>query len=230
MDTIAKQKALADRVYALLVEDYDVLLAGGAPRDWYIGQAARDLDFYVYSENPEKDLLEISERLGVKFEPLADKTYEDLWLQGVLEGGVYGQKVQFMFVSVPPLELVKEHFDLSICKVWYKDGEICMDWEARLSFRENIIVMKDGFNKHADKLMQRDPWGNFAFMGSWRRALDLIAEMTARPFEEAFEDLAVEWGNVNLANEVAMPGRRRRGLLFEEGGQVPDPQANEVAF
>lgn len=192
MDMIGQQKALADRVYGLLSEDYDVLLAGGAPRDWYIERPANDLDFYVFSENPEADLAEISERLEVKLEPLNDKRYEDLWLQGVLEGKMYGQKVQFMFVSVPTLQIVKEHFDLSICKVWYKHGEICMDWEARLSFRERLIVMKDGFNRHADKLMQRAPWHRFAFMGSWDRALMIMGDRVGRlddPLFENFDEL-----------------------------------------
>ncbi len=69
MDTIAKQKALADRVYAMLGK-FDVLLAGGAPRDWHIGRAARDLDFYVYSNNPETDAKEIEELIDTALTPL----------------------------------------------------------------------------------------------------------------------------------------------------------------
>ncbi len=67
-------------------------------------------------------------------------------------------------------------------------------------------------------------------LSSWRRALDLIEEMPARPIEEEFEDFDVEWGNVNPAGEVAMPGRREPGVVFMEEGQVPVPQANKVHF
>lgn len=197
MDMIGQQKALADRVYALLSEDYDVLLAGGAPRDWYIERPANDLDFYVYSENPENDLLDISERLGVELKPLGGDKYKETMdgepdLRGVFEGEMYGQKVQFMFVALSPFYFVKRAFDLSVCKVWYKDGEICMDWEARLSFRERLIVMKDGFNGHSDKLMQRAPWNRYVFLGSWDRALGQMGErrpLWNRPLFEDFDDL-----------------------------------------
>tara|TARA_R100000687_G_C6439009_1_gene159537 strand:+ start:749 stop:1384 length:636 start_codon:yes stop_codon:yes gene_type:complete len=211
MDTIAKQKALADRVYAILGDHYDILLAGGAPRDWHIGQEARDLDFYIFSVTPEGDFLDVAERLGVELNPLGDKQYEELMdgepdLRGVFEGEMYGQKVQFMFVALNPLQFVKEKFDLSICKVWYKDGEICMDWEARLSLREKIVVMKDGFNRYADKLMMRQdsPWHTFAFLGSWKRALDFM--------------------------EQSFPGHNLHFNGAEDEIDLPHPQANEVAF
>ncbi len=208
MDTIAKQKALADRVYALLGK-FDVLLAGGAPRDWHIGQEARDLDFYIYSNTPEIDAKELGVLIDTALTPLGGDGYEEMMgepsLLAVYEGETHGQKVQFMFVNISPLYFVREKFDISVCKVWYKGGEICMDWEARLSFRERVLVMKDGFKAHAGKLMQRDPWSTCAFMGSWGRALDLIAEVPARPFEQLFEEVAVEWGGENPANGAAMP-------------------------
>lgn len=186
MDTIAKQKALADRVYALLCKDYDVLLAGGAPRDWHIGEKARDLDFFIYSETPEKDAKILSERLGINLVNLGDK-YDEMMgeepaLLGVFEGEMHKQIVQLIFVAIPPIEFVKEKFDISVCKVWYTGGEIKMDWEARLSFRENVLVMKDGFNPHAEKLVDRDPWGGeFAFLGSWERVLNFIEKRRYPP-------------------------------------------------
>ncbi len=48
METLLEQQKIARDVYEkLTVIDPRCLLAGGAPRDWYFGYAARDLDFYI---------------------------------------------------------------------------------------------------------------------------------------------------------------------------------------
>ena len=47
--TIEKQMSVAQNVLNKLeFFDPSCILAGGAPRDWYFGNLANDLDFYVY--------------------------------------------------------------------------------------------------------------------------------------------------------------------------------------
>ncbi len=48
--TIEKQLDIADKIYdKLKIVDPYCILAGGAPRDWYFNNPARDLDFYFTS-------------------------------------------------------------------------------------------------------------------------------------------------------------------------------------
>ena len=47
---IINQKEVAKKVFESLTKvDPNCILAGGAPRDWYYGKEARDLDFYFCS-------------------------------------------------------------------------------------------------------------------------------------------------------------------------------------
>ncbi|MGL4993893.1 MAG: hypothetical protein ACRC6R_07195, partial [Bacteroidales bacterium] len=45
---IGKQMAFAKRVLSVLEEaGYEVIIAGGAPRDWLLGNTATDIDVYI---------------------------------------------------------------------------------------------------------------------------------------------------------------------------------------
>lgn len=47
--TIAEQQGIADEILVLLTRlDPNVVIAGGAPRDWMLGNLAADLDIYIY--------------------------------------------------------------------------------------------------------------------------------------------------------------------------------------
>lgn len=188
MDMIVRQKALADRIiWTLNKQGCFPLLAGGAPRDWYIGEEANDLDFYIQTANPEGAAGAVANYLEIDLSPLGDKEYdkllkEDNPLLAVYEGEFQGQTVQFMFVTTNPKVFVNEYFDLSICKVWYENGEIGMDWPARLSFREKVVVGRGGWGPHFEKLMERDEWHEFYWADNWERALAYMERRNARRF------------------------------------------------
>jgi len=76
---IEAQKTIANTlIHKLEAVDPHVILAGGAPRSWFLGQEARDLDFYVYlpegaacheqrrwqSLGLKLDVMEVSETFG----------------------------------------------------------------------------------------------------------------------------------------------------------------------
>lgn len=211
MDMIGRQKALADRIeHVLKGEGCNVLLAGGAPRDWSRGLAATDLDFYIKAEDEETSAKLVSGLLDIALIKKGDGKYETFLedtkeLLAVYEGDFHGETVQFMFLSTEPLVFVEEKFDLSICKVWYENGEIDMNWEARLSFREKLVVGEKGYNLHTDKLMERLGWGNFYWCDSWKRALD---RMDRKKKRRPIGGDEVNLVDVNPANEIELP----RGL------------------
>lgn len=184
MDTIAKQKALAERIYGIVKngEGLNILLAGGAPRDWYVDKVANDLDFYIQTDNWLRAATQVADALEVDLRQKGGDEYDKAMreasdLHAVLETEMYGQTIQFMFVTCEPKEFVQEKFDLSICKVWYENQEIDMNWEARLSIRERVIVNANGgYSPRVGKLLAREEWGDFALKGDWDAALKWMAE------------------------------------------------------
>ena len=62
---IDQQKLTADGILGILEQfNPDCILAGGAPRDWYMGNPCNDLDIFV--GNSSGDLLNHLEENGVK--------------------------------------------------------------------------------------------------------------------------------------------------------------------
>lgn len=78
--TIDAQKELANLVYhSLSIVDPRCLLAGGATRNWYFGEPAKDLDFYIHTPNDRRcyEQKEIFKRLGlIEREEAKDINYE----------------------------------------------------------------------------------------------------------------------------------------------------------
>lgn len=77
------------------------VLAGGAPRSWYLGQEANDLDFFCYGACTAERIQHTKDMLtalfdDVKFTTLGDpKKYKEA--QSVVEFTAKGQVVQMMF-------------------------------------------------------------------------------------------------------------------------------------
>ena len=127
-------KELLDKLSIL---DPCVVIAGGAPRDWYLGKEANDLDIYL-SYHPNltlgtnakviEDLLCLGknnlETLGVQFDENKDRNTEyaiNPDVRCVYEFDYKGIKVQIINMHT---EFVKvEDFCFSICQAWTKDCE-----------------------------------------------------------------------------------------------------------
>lgn len=133
---IEQQKQVAEKIlFDLEVVDSHAILAGGAPRDWFFGKEATDLDFYFYP-SPIKYLPDgkhlslnklISDFASLKFPTFikSEYPYDDRnpHLVLVFDGEYDGMKVQFMCMNIPT-EFVVDLFALNICHIWYKDGKI----------------------------------------------------------------------------------------------------------
>lgn len=90
----------------------NVILAGGAVRDWYLDKPIRDYDFFIKGD-PEK--------CGYTKEKLGDdeEYYENnSHILSVYNIPFAGRKVQFIFVDCPPREII-DTFDYNICKCYY---------------------------------------------------------------------------------------------------------------
>lgn len=173
-DLITIQKEIAKEVLeALEVIDPSCLLAGGAPRDWFFGKPATDLDFYVYDardlgqtvwlDRLNKTLLDV-EILG----NVEGKTAEDVdceyssmeHLRYVFEGKYMGMTVQVMVMSVPTYSSVLNHFCSDICKIWWKGNKVIPTIEFMLAHATRTINVADHTEpkkRYLTKMMEKFP-------------------------------------------------------------------------
>ena len=126
---IQEQQKVADVVLSLLETlDPKAVLAGGAPRDWYFGKEATDLDFYLNINMLPVEFEDVLSDFGVT--ELTEKHgyfYDNRnpFLLYVLDGKFLDCKVQFMIISyTSPILHVLNCFALDICQAWYKHGKL----------------------------------------------------------------------------------------------------------
>ncbi len=139
---IEKQMRIADGVLeALSVIDPYVLLAGGAPRDWYLGREANDLDIYMYirpcnvgetREMLTKALGGIQTEVACNYSFFLSKKEE--WsnnykkmknLKRMFNFKVDGMKIQIMQMNSPEdVFSVVNDISCSICQISYKNKEL----------------------------------------------------------------------------------------------------------
>jgi hypothetical protein len=177
---ITKQKAVADKVLDKLFPiDPFAICAGGAPRDWYFGKPATDLDIFFYSAVNLTGVIEkMLEHVGIKINSV--RTSENLpeWYQlnphlhCVYETTVDGVNVQLMFMFKDTHTSVVPEFPFSICKAWYKDGKIILDRDFKACEKHNIIVKTGALyndeHKYVQKIKAKFP--DWHFCDTWEDA------------------------------------------------------------
>jgi hypothetical protein len=147
---IEHQKSVADKVLKKLqLLDQWCIVAGGAPRDWYLGNEAKDIDIYLYDSR--STYVYASQREGL-LEALGfeiDSKYEEWEIPELYQSNHYvvhlynstylGEKIQIIFVSKPTFVSVIDTFPISISKAWYKGGEIYTTDDFDLSIKHKIL-------------------------------------------------------------------------------------------
>lgn len=175
---IEKEKSIADAVLERLeIIDPTCILAGGAPRDWWLGTTANDLDFYIYTNRNAHDLESALKYLGLPVQQKRQQAYnvrdnerlDNLYntmpdLRAVYETTFRGKKVQIMVMMRPTFQGVVDKFAVSISKVWYKRGTICVEPVAQKSLdtKEIIVAPRYSINdRYVQKMRQRFPTFSF---------------------------------------------------------------------
>lgn len=155
MNPDQKQLNVANEVLDTLSARFDdCVLAGGAPRDWSIGEKAKDLDFFVHGG---MSVEEASELLGVEMKMLGEEKYVHSPFY-VMEGVWEGETIQVIFTKTPTSEYIK-HFPANCSKIWYtREGGF--DWDNSFNhFRDlNVVISyveSVGGAAYFDKLMQK---------------------------------------------------------------------------
>jgi hypothetical protein len=177
MSIIKMQQAVADTVLQrLLTIDPFAIVAGGAPRDWYLGKEATDLDVYFHP-NPNWNVMTVRNQLiarGFEFTDVGDlqESWDDAeqsksqylanqYLKAVYNPINTAMKVQLMWMSEPTFESVLPQFTLNLSKVYYKNGKISTDTIFDLGVAEKALIRTNSVyinnNRYIDKIKAKFP-------------------------------------------------------------------------
>lgn len=183
-NAIDAQKAVADKVLQMLfpIDPY-AIVAGGAPRDWYMGNAAKDVDvFFNVGRRPYWVIKKQLEEVGIS--NFIEKTGEGIPenykanpnLRCVFDVTVDGIQVQIMAMECSTFQVV-EMFPFSICQVWYKNGKIETDPTFRYTVETKSILMTQNEvygaeNKYTERLKKKFPEPEWKWMlpTAWHEA------------------------------------------------------------
>ena len=175
---ISVEKSIADEVLSRLeVIDPTCILAGGAPRDWWLGQSCNDLDFYIYHRGSTTNLEHSLKTLDFEVEPMRrkgynvqarlDRLYETMTdLRAVYQTKFpyKGKHIQIIVMNTPTFRGVVDKFACSISKVWYKGGLIRPTHEASKAKRCKVIEVAQGYSPNCPYVQKmRDRFPEYAF-------------------------------------------------------------------
>lgn len=172
MDTklkIEKQEEVAKKVFGRLKKlCYGAILAGGAPRDWFFGTPANDLDFYFYGS--EEECWKTKEQLklcGFDEElTRTDRGWESClykYTEGIIRvfnTNIEGVDVQLIQLdSAKSLNKVVDGFSVSLCKIWCgEDLEFRIHQDFALTVKTGVMFLSEGYkyqDPHPKKIVDR---------------------------------------------------------------------------
>lgn len=132
MDTVIEhQKRVAYKVLdKLRLIDPEAVVVGGAPRNWYFGKPANDVDIYLrWQEDihyPETGIMRrLSSLLEAKvLHKSPQEDYDSAYLKAVFEFNLEGINFDVMYIrqDITPAS-VYDFFDSSICQIFWNDYE-----------------------------------------------------------------------------------------------------------
>ena len=161
---IEQQKKVADDVLKKIeCVDPTAIVAGGAPRDWYLGNLASDIDVFFYFRNDltTTRIGDILKSLGLDVfrvnegNGLPDIYKKNPQLRAVFDCVVEGLSVQLLLMLEPTFKSVIDHFPLNICKVWYKNSSIKTTKDFERAIKHKAIVKVSSLYANQDKYLQK---------------------------------------------------------------------------
>ena len=161
---IDTQMSVANIVLSKLeLLDRNCIIAGGAPRDWYLGNLATDIDVYLHYPI----WTTVRQRVGLLNElGLTVQSKHENWevneiyqtnhhIKQLYNCELLGEKIQVMFVDEPTFTSVVDTFPISISKAWYKKGTIGTTQDFKDSVKYKILWKTVDNYKEDDKYITK---------------------------------------------------------------------------
>lgn len=130
--------------------DKKAVIAGGAPRNWYYGKLANDIDIYV--TNQIVDFVVLMDSEGFTLHNVFKGVYEDSqFICGVVDCLSDTLNVQ-LIRAVQDFHPAR-NFDIGLCMIWHNGSETVVTNEFLRDFKNNTLTI---FPKNvSDKQMCR---------------------------------------------------------------------------
>lgn len=150
--SIEVQQEIARKVLAKLeILDPNAILAGGAPRDWFLGKEAKDLDFYIHLPNIQMEKQEGQfKALGMSGTFMGTTRITGMYatmvgLFRVYEMEYQGMPVQVMIMKEPTFNSVVSQFGCSTSKIWWKGKDVKPTPTFLLSMVNKVVFVSEGY-------------------------------------------------------------------------------------
>lgn len=121
------------------------VVAGGAPRDWYFGKPAKDIDCYI--TDVELQQVENLFRLaGIKIKELKKGENRgayarDKYLEMVVDFRYMFLDFQLMLMQGKPVNRTVDSFPVSICKITYDGVHIDPSYEFKVAEAAKVLLI-----------------------------------------------------------------------------------------
>lgn len=178
--SIKEQMLAADKVLSQIGEWYyvhDVAVLGGAPRDWYMGNACRDIDIYITGSISNSQIIgqlsgfaDSVQHLGGVDESVENTEYKyNPHIKCVFGFSAFGQAFNLIHVQQPStLNDIIESFSFDICKATYSTSNgvvVTAAYEKALKNKELKVTSELYCNggKYCEKMRERFPDWEFSF-------------------------------------------------------------------
>lgn len=184
-DVIKHQQQTAAKVISLLEKQFgNATVAGGAPRDWFMGEIARDIDIYVVVEPKKAGILLAMATIALDTEVnQLGKQYEELeqsMISFITAGSVWYDHTEhnIIFLNkfyVSRTDEVYTHFDCDICQIKWNAKEGLIPSAQFLDASENKTITFNKFEpKHFVKMVHK--------FGDWKFKFDcFVPEIIKKP-------------------------------------------------
>ncbi len=199
---IEEQQWVARQVLEKLeIIDPACILAGGAPRNWFMNKTANDLDFYIHLDETLHHTELRFKRLGLEVKHI-DYNSTKWKAYGIMpkmfrifELKFMGMDIQIMCMRQSTFDCVVQDFGVSICKFWWKGRDVVPTNDALISILTKTLYVKDDYSAkelHVDKMVKYFP------------------DYNVKPYSVCAEDIA----NLLTFREYSELGSSRQGVTY----------------
>ena len=188
-EQVVQQINIADYLLENLSKaDPCAIVAGGAPRDWKLGQPARDLDIYIYlgggrlTASQEQSWLE--RLLGVKLSRIEQRCTETYKLNPhihrVWKGNYEGLDFDIIVCNHDTRSInIVNTFPIGLCQAWYKGGSIRTTKKFRIDAKFKLLTkygeLYADSSKYITKIRSKFP--DNTYVSSPEKLLDILVEV-----------------------------------------------------
>lgn len=166
------EKRLGEEVLERIKKiDPNAIIAGGAPRDWWLGNECSDIDIYLKAPDLSSDPLRQAaiSLLGftrVRSMSAVDEDYDSLSdLLSVFEFDYEGKTFNIMFMDEYCSFPYTGHFSCSICEIYYDGSQFHPSPKFMKTLLDKVIILSDDVDentKHVKKIAGKFPGYSFA--------------------------------------------------------------------